>query len=43
MAPHGKRGIDLMKEVSDKRAADLRQIETDKHRNFKRDDKRPAV
>jgi hypothetical protein len=38
-----RRGIDLMKKVSDKRAADLRQLAEDKERHFKRPGKRASM
>jgi hypothetical protein len=42
MAPK-RRGIDLMKKVSDKRAADMRQVAADNERHFKRTGRRPTL
>ena len=43
MAQKQQRGIDLMKKVSDKQAADLRQLAMDNARNMKKRGKRPAM
>jgi hypothetical protein len=43
MASKQRRSIDLMKKVSDKQAADLRQLAIDRERQFKRPSKRPAM
>jgi hypothetical protein len=38
-----RRGIDLMKNVSDKRAADMRQIAADNERHFRKTGRRPTL
>ena len=43
MAPKNRRGIDLMKKVSEKQAADMRQLMADNERHYKRTGRRPTL
>jgi hypothetical protein len=38
-----RRGIDLMKKVTDKQAADLRLVAADNERHFKKTGRRPTL
>jgi hypothetical protein len=42
MAPK-RRGIDLMKKISDKRAADMRQVMADNEQHYRKTGRRPTL